>query len=60
MARSGYCANASCGVGPVELIDGLCRACYQYRYRRGDDRPHEVVLRSYDRTVERLERSRYR
>jgi len=61
MARArGYCRNGACGVGPVELYDGMCRACYQYGYRRGADRPEEVVIRSAPRTIERLERGRYR
>lgn len=56
---SGYCENPSCGIGPVQTFDGYCRACYQYRYRKGTERPQALVLRSYGRTVERLERRRY-
>lgn len=57
MARSrGYCENPVCGVGPVDLYAGRCRACYQYGYRTGTPRPQETVIRSYSRTVEALNR----
>lgn len=51
---SGYCSNPPCGVGPVDLFAGQCRACYQYRYRTGKPRPADVVRRSSPRVIERL------
>lgn len=33
--------------------DGLCRPCYQFRYRTGRDRPIEKILRHIDRTLNR-------
>lgn len=40
------CAN--CGARPV-ISDDRCRACYQFRYRNGYDRPDKLIVRAAQR-----------
>ncbi len=55
MRMLGYCGNPPCGVGPVPLFVGQCRACYQWAYRHhGSQRPAETVMRSAPKVIERL------
>lgn len=48
---AGQCSN--CPEWAPKLVDGLCSACYMYRYRNGVDRPESVIVRSARRFNER-------
>lgn len=48
------CRTADCGTMPSTHHGGYCVPCYSYRRKYGVDRSERIIVRHYDRTLERI------